>query len=57
MAKSATRPAKPRMGRPPKAGASRYSIRITDAVANYYRKLGGGNLTLGIERGAGQLSE
>lgn len=43
---------KPRMGRPPKLGASRYSIRITDAVAKYYRKLGDGNLTLGIERAA-----
>jgi len=41
-----------RMGRPPKAGAKRYSIRITDPVANHYRRLGDGNLTLGIERGA-----
>lgn len=41
---------KPRMGRPPKAGAKRYSIRITPEVRDYYRKIGEGNLTLGIER-------
>ncbi len=47
---SARKRAKPRMGRPPKAGASRYSIRITAEVREYYRHVGGGNLTLGIER-------
>lgn len=51
MSKAKKKTAK-RMGRPPKAGAKRYSIRITDEVANHYRDLGDGNLTLGIERGA-----
>lgn len=38
-------------GRKPKGG-SKFTVKLTDAVADYYRKLGDGNLTLGIERGA-----
>lgn len=46
---------KPKMGRPPKAGAQRYSIRITDEVRDFYRRAGDGNLTLGIERVAAKI--
>jgi hypothetical protein len=36
-------------GRKPKQ-ARLYSFKLADAVAEYYRKLGEGNMTLGIER-------
>lgn len=43
-----------RIGRPPKEGARRYTIRITDQVAAFYREAGAGNLTAGIEHVAQQ---
>jgi len=46
---------KKKMGRPPKVGAARYSIRITDDVRDCYKHAGNGNLTLGIERIAAQV--
>lgn len=42
---------KKKPGRKPKGGRV-YSVKLTDAVADYYRRIGGGNLTLGIERAA-----
>lgn len=47
------KPAKKKPGRKSKGGRA-YSVKLTDAVADYYRKLGEGNLTRGIERAAGQ---
>lgn len=42
---------KKRPGRKPKGGG-KYTVKLTDAVADRLRELGGGNLTLGIERAA-----
>lgn len=42
--------------RPRKEGARLYSVRLTEAVAEYYRTIGNGNLTLGIERVATESS-
>jgi hypothetical protein len=53
MAPAKKKAAKKAPGRKPKGG-DKYTIKLTDAVANYYRKLGDGNLTLGIERAAVQ---
>jgi hypothetical protein len=40
------------MGRPPKKGASRHTIRVTDAVWRAYERVGDGDATRGIERAA-----
>lgn len=40
------------MGRPPKPGAARHTIRVTAAVWREYERIGGGNATRGIERAA-----
>jgi hypothetical protein len=42
---------KPKLGRPSKGGRQ-YNIKLTDEVAEFYRRIGEGNLTLGIERAA-----
>lgn len=46
-----------RMGRPPKLNASRYTLRLSDDVARFYRARGDGELTAGIERVARELME
>jgi len=51
MTTSKKKPAKKKAGRKPKGGRA-YSIKLTDEVADYYRRLGDNNLTLGIERAA-----
>jgi len=48
---------KTRMGRPPKEGARRHSIRVTDIVWRAYERFGGGNATRGIEHAAAWLSK
>jgi len=46
---------KPRMGRPPKPGATRHTIRVTDAVWRAYERVGDGDATRGIERAVAWL--
>jgi hypothetical protein len=48
--------AKKKPGRPSKGGRA-YSVKLTDAVVEHYRRLGDGNLTLGIERAVDQSTE
>lgn len=43
---------KTRMGRPPKVGASRHTIRVTDTVWREYERIGDGDATRGIELAA-----
>lgn len=45
-----------RMGRPPKAGASRHTIRVRDEVWRAYECIGDGDATRGIERAAPWLN-
>lgn len=43
------------MGRPPKVGATRHTIRVTDEVWRAYEQFGDGDATRGIERAAAWL--
>jgi hypothetical protein len=48
---------KKKSGRKPKIGATRHTIRVTDAVWRAYERFGDGDATRGIERGAAWLDE
>lgn len=49
------RPPKKRPGRKPKGGG-KYTVKLTDDVAERLRKLGDGNLTRGIEIAAARAA-
>lgn len=55
--KGAAKEPRKRMGRPPKPGAVRYTVRLTPEVHAVYVALGDGSFTRGLERGAKLLRE